>query len=171
MNVAIVEEWGDGIDYSGILFSQTAIKYTPTPIRVSYNMALLIREENLKYDHILIHSDKRISPKWILLNNLYTVDVFFKKILLKNVRKANCDLSTFLTGGKTTTNLVGGLPGYGTMWFRPGGIANILSFSKLVEKYQVCDDSTNGNEFLVYLPHVEMRHFQQCHRGVLYSGI
>ena len=40
----------------------------------------------------------------------------FNKNLLQNTRKANHDLAIFSTGGKTTTNLVGDLPGYGTRY-------------------------------------------------------
>ena len=73
------------------------------------------------------------------------MDVFLNKNLLRNVRKANLNLAIFLTGGKTTTNLVGDLPGYGTMWFHPGVMANIISLSKVADKYWVCYDSNNRN--------------------------
>ena len=80
------------------------------------------------------------------------MDVLSKNNLLRNVRKDNCDLAILSTGGNTTTNLVEDLPGYGTVWFHPGGIANILSLSKLAEIYQVCYDITNVNNFLfIYL--------------------
>ena len=41
-----------------------------------------------------------------------------------------------------TTNLQGDLPGYVTVWFHPGDIANILSLSKVAETYHVSYDST-----------------------------
>ena len=82
----------------------------------------MIHEENVKYDNILIQLNIRISPIWILLDNQTTVDVLSNKNLLNNVRNTNRDLAILLTGGKTTTSLVGDLPGYGTMWFHPGGI-------------------------------------------------
>ena len=41
-----------------------------------------------------------------------------------------------------TTNLQGDLPGYKTVWFHPGGIANILFLSKVADKYQVSYNST-----------------------------
>ena len=33
--------------------------------------------------------------------------------------------------------LKGGLPGYGTVWLHPRGIANIFSLSKVADKYRV----------------------------------
>jgi len=47
--------------------------------------------------------------------------------------------------GTATTRLVWNLPGYGEVWFHPEGIANILSLSKVKEKYRVTFDSKNGN--------------------------
>ena len=77
------------------------------------------------------------------------------------------DLEIFSTGGKTTTNLKGYHPGYGTVWSHPGSIANILSLSKVVEKYRVAYNITGENKFLVYLPMGEVRSFKQCDKGML----
>jgi len=52
--------------------------------------------------------------------------------------------------GTATTRLVRNLPGYGEVWFHPEGIANILSLSKVKEKYRVTFDSKNGNRFMVH---------------------
>ena len=49
-------------------------------------------------------------------------------------------------------NLQEDLIGYGTVWFHPGGIANILSLSKTEEKYRVYYDSTGEKKNLIYLP-------------------
>ena len=57
------------------------------------------------------------------------------------------------------------------MWFHPGGIANILSLSKVAEKYRVSYDSTGENKFIVYLPKGEVRSFTQCERGLFYSDM
>ena len=70
-----------------------------------------------------------------------------------------------------TTYLQGDLPGYGKVWFHPGGIANILSLSKVAEKYRVSYDSTRGKKFLVLLPRGKIRYFTQCERGLFYSDM
>ena len=56
------------------------------------------------------------------------------------------------TAGVTQTNLVGDLPGYGTMWFHPDRIANILSLSRVKTKYRITFDSDTTNEFIVHKP-------------------
>ena len=97
--------------------------------------------------------------------------MFSKKILLHNIRRSNIDLAILSTGVKKTTNLMGDMSGYGTVWFHPGGIANILQLSKLAVKYRVCYNSTNKNEFLVHLPRGEMHRCQNYPRGLFYSDI
>ena len=46
-------------------------------------------------------------------------------------------------------NKVGDFPGYGTVWFHPDGIANILSLARFKENYSVTFDSLKGNKFVV----------------------
>ena len=69
----------------------------------------------------------------------------------------------------TTTDLQEDLPGYGTLWFHPGGIVNILSLSKVADKYRVSYDSTGEKKFLVHLPGCKIRYFTQYDRGLFYS--
>ena len=105
-----------------------------------------------KYQHIISQSEGHIS-------------------LLNNIRKSNRELAIFSAGGNMNTNLKGDIPVYGTVCFRPGGIKNILSLSKVAEKYRVAYDSTGANRFLVYLPRREVRSFQQFDRGLFYSDM
>ena len=53
-------------------------------------------------------------------------------------------------------NLQEDLIGYGTVWFHPGGIANILSLSKTEEKYRVYYDSTGEKKISSTYPEEEM---------------
>ena len=72
------------------------------------------------------------------------------------------------TAGVAKTNLVGDLPGYGTIWYHPNGIANILSLSKVKEKCCVTYDSDNNNQFIVHHPDGTQRIFQQSSRGLYF---
>ena len=106
----------------------------------------------MKYDHILRQLDRRISSTRIILDNQSTVDIFSSKNILQNIRHSNRNLDVLFMGRKTTTNMVGELAGYGTMWFHPGGIANIPSLYKFAKKYQVSYNSTNIKKILfIYL--------------------
>ena len=136
-----MEDWGDDTHYGGPMFCQgttgTAVEYQPT----------------------LSQSGGHINTTWVLLDNQSTVEVSPYRRLLKNIRKSDRSLAIFSTGGRTTTDLQGDLPGYGTIWFHIGGIVKIMSLSKVSEKYRVSYDSTGDNKFLIYLPREEIRSF------------
>ncbi len=71
--------------------------------------------------------------------------------------------------GVTRTNMVGNLPGYGTVWYHPKGIANILSLARVKERgYHVTYDSCDGNQFTVHKPDGTTRVFRQSERGLFY---
>ena len=110
----------------------------------------------------------RLPPEWILLDNQSTMDVFTNRRLLKNICRAKKNMFIHCTAGVAKTNLVGDLPGYGTVWYHFDGIANILSLSKVKEKYRVTYDSDNNNQFIVHRPDGTQRIFQQSSRGLYF---
>ena len=109
-----------------------------------------------------------LPPEWILLDNQSTVDVFTNHRLLKNIRRAKTNMFIHCTAGVAKTNLIGDLPGYGTVWYHPNGIANILSLSKVKEKYLVTFDSDQNNQFIVHRNDGTQRVFQQSPRGLYF---
>ena len=71
--------------------------------------------------------------------------------------------------GVTSTYLVGDLPGYGTVWYHPNGIANILSLAKMQEHgYHIKYDSKDGNAFIIHKPDRSMRVFKQSDCGLYF---
>ena len=68
-----------------------------------------------------------IPKMWILLDSQSMVDIFCKPHLLKNIRRTTEGMRVHCNAGSHLTNLIGDLPGYGTMWYDPKAIANILS--------------------------------------------
>ena len=61
--------------------------------------------------------------------------------------------------GKIKTNLVGDLPGYGTVWYYEDGIANILSLYRVSSTLHVHNDSRVNDTFLVWKNDETMRRF------------
>ena len=45
----------------------------------------------------------------------------------------------------STTNMVGDLPGCGTVWYHESGIVNILSLAKVMKNHTVEFNSESGN--------------------------
>ena len=123
----------------------------------------------VEQQNVLSQSGGHINPTWVLLGKQLTVDVLSNRPLLNNISKSDRALEIFSTGGRTTTTLQGELPGYGTVWFHPGVITNILSLSEISEKYRVSYNITGENKFLVYLKKGNIKSFTQCERCLFYS--
>jgi len=113
--------------------------------------------------------DGDIPKTWILLDNQSTVDVFHNPALLQNIRENTTSMNIKCNAGMTTTKMVGDLPGYGTVWYYPNGIANILSLARVEERgYQVVYDSKDGHAFRVHKADGSVRTFNKSERGLFY---
>ena len=59
----------------------------------------------------------------------------------------------------------------GDVWVYEDGIANILSLSRVKEKFRVTYDSDNGNKFVVHLKNGLKQTFSQSKAGLYYSVV
>jgi len=85
----------------------------------------------LHNDVVCSTQDKAGIPKnWILLDIQSTVDVFSNPRLLTNILTAKNTLMLHCNAGKAIVTQKGDLKGYGTIWYYPEVIANILSLHK-----------------------------------------
>jgi len=84
--------------------------------------------------HFLNNHKKQVPSTWLLLDNQSTVDIFNNASMLKNIRKSITTMNIHCNAGIASTSMVGGLPGYGTVWYHPEGITNILSLARIIEK-------------------------------------
>ena len=123
----------------------------------------------MKYNQIMSQSAGRMNLLWVFLFNQFPFGVCFNDKLLRNICRENCNLTIFSIGGKTTTYMVGYLPGYGTVWYNPEWISKILYLSKVDDKYLMCYDWTNRNKFLIYLMCGKIHCFYQRPKGIFFS--
>ena len=71
--------------------------------------------------------------------------------------------------GVTTTNMVGDLHGYGTVWYHPNRIANILSLSHIKKNgCKVTYNSSDKNEFHVLKLDGKTWVFKESEHGLFY---
>ena len=88
-----------------------------------------------EYIGYAFHQDahKKLPKNVVLLDNQSTHHTFFNGNLLENIRKENATIMIEANGGRIKYDMVGEYPGFGTVWYNPEGIANILSMAT-VEK-------------------------------------
>ena len=69
--------------------------------------------------------------------------------------------------GSHLTNLIGDLPGYGTMWYDPKAIANILSLRRVQDHYHITYYGAD-QRFIITKPSRKEFAFQESEGGLHY---
>ena len=127
-----------------------------------FNIDSSIDDRGLK-----LSSKGSIPDTWILLDSQSTIDVFSNRKLLRDIHAIDTTMHIKCNAGSKSTNLRGYLSGYGWVWFFPSGIANILSLSRVKEKYRVTFDSATDNCFHVHKENKVLR-FKEAVRRLYY---
>ena len=93
--------------------------------------------------------------------------------MLGNIREAKQQLVLHCNAGTFLETMKGDLNGYGTIWYHPTGIANMLSLNNVRKKYQVTFDSANTEEqgFVVHKEDGSKRVFRPSSKGLYYSDV
>jgi Reverse transcriptase (RNA-dependent DNA polymerase) len=141
-------------------------EYTEDNITTSFQFCNILDESML--NGVCQVQGKQIPNTWILLDNGSTIDVFVNPKLLTNIRDSDRTMSIRCNAGVSVASQLGDLDGYGTVWYNPNGIANILSLARVQEKYRVTYDSEQGGEFIVQKQDGSMRNFKRSTGGLFF---
>jgi len=112
-----------------------------------------------------------IPKSWILLDSQSTVDVFSNKKLITNIRESKRVLTLHCNAGKVSVTQKGDLCGYGTVWYYPDGIANILLLYNVQKKHRITFDSADGTGFTVHKEDGSTCVFKPSKKGLFYSDV
>jgi len=118
-----------------------------------------------------IQEEVAIPKTLILLDSQSTVDVFSNPSLLSNIHDVKKSLVLYCNAGKAIIKKKGDLKGYGTVWFYPSGIANILSLSNVQKKCMVTYDSTLNEGFLLHKADSTTQVFRPSKKGLFFSDV
>ena len=100
---------------------------------ISSAMPELMLLNNGDRTKLKLSSDGGVPRLWILLDSQSKIDVLCNDKLLTGIHTVKTKLHIRCNAGVKTTNLNGHLSGYGTVWYFPDAIANILSLSQVNE--------------------------------------
>ena len=120
------------------------------------------------FDHIFTHVG-HLDSNWILLETQSTVYLFKSARLLSTIKSYSDGKSTcFSSGGSQDSTLEGTFGVFGTVWHNPNAIANILSFAKVSDQFQI-DYIQKQNAFFVTLPSGFVMPFIRSSRRLYYQ--
>ena len=100
-----------------------------------------------------------VTLTWLLLNSQSTVDLIANPKMLLNTRKVQGEdaICVHCNSGVKIVYRVGDLPGYGNVWYKPKGIANIILMLRATKKFWVIFNIEGGNCFWMVLTDREVR--------------
>ena len=106
--------------------------------------------------HMLFHQSTdggdTIPDTWILLDSQSTVNIFKNPIFLTDIHESSSgELRVLTNGGICVSHLVGTLPNFGTVWYNPSSLANILSLRAVRQVCRVTMDTDKEVTILVHL--------------------
>ena len=136
-------------------------------------MDAILEDDDSDYSDFSFHIDNKsrrgLSQTWILIDNQSTNNIFCNGELLDNIRTVDEYVTVNCNAGVTTKNQVGYMKGFGSVWNNPDGIANILSLSRMEEKYLIT--YSKEGVFVIHKGDGTIRRFIKSNRGLFYLEV
>ena len=90
-------------------------------------------------------------PRWLLLDSESTIDTISNKAVMSKIKKLEIAITIHYNAGSRQVQYTADLKGYRRIWYNQKSIANIISQSCSIRKYQVVFNSKDMNCFNMML--------------------
>jgi hypothetical protein len=87
---------------------------------------------------------------------------------LKNIRPSTRQLTVLTNGGTQVSTMLGDIPNFGSVWFNPASIANILSLAAVRKVCRVTMDTAVEAAMFVHKLNGDLMKFEEFHSGLYY---
>ena len=131
--------------------SSMSVASTTTPSVASATPASMPKQGAWQFFSFAATKDKELSEIMILDSGSST-NLCCNPQWLSNVKPSPAMSQLHTNAGPIKISKQGTLPGYGTVLYHEDALTNIMSLSKMTDKYRVTFDSNKDNAFLVHTP-------------------
>ena len=123
--------------------------------------------QNVATSFSQIHRDV-IPAQWILLDSQSTISVFRNAQYLHNIRNSDTKMTVLTNGGSQESTLIGDVTNFGTVWYNPHSLANILSLAEVRKTYRVTMDTDVEPAMCVHRKNGSLMKFVEYGNGLYF---
>jgi hypothetical protein len=112
-----------------------------------------------------------IPNTWILLDSQSTVSVFNNSQFLHNIRASTHSLKVSTNGGTQVSTQIGDIMNFGTVWYNPSSLANILSLAEVRRKCRCVMDTAVEAAIHVHKKDGTIMSFKEFENGLYFYDV
>ena len=113
-------------------------------------------------------NNSSIPNTWVLLDSQSTMSVFNNPRYLTNIRRSTSMMTVITNGGFQSSTQIGEIANFGTVWYNPDSIANILSLAEVRKVCRVTMDTAVEPAICVHRANGKIMKFIEFSSGLYF---
>ena len=109
-----------------------------------------------------------ICKHWLLLDSQSSISVFNNETLVQNIRNSYLPVKVHTNGGEQESYQFGDTEFFGSVWFNPASLANILSLAQVRKYCRVTMDTRQEPAMIVHLGNGKIMKFKEYTNGLYF---